>query len=62
MIDNFIQPAAPLLDISSDNLKAEASFYLNTTDWYVLRKLETGKDIPEDVLIKRQQARDTLSS
>ena len=31
--------------------------YLAKTDWYVTRKIETGKDIPDDILAKREQAR-----
>ena len=34
--------------------------YLNSTDWYVVRKNETGKDIPADVVTKRQEARDAI--
>jgi uncharacterized protein (DUF427 family) len=41
--------------------KHEAREYLNTTDWYVHRMSETGKAIPDDVLEKRQTARETLS-
>lgn len=37
--------------------KAEARQYLNDTDWYVTRKMETGVEIPEDVTIKRAEAR-----
>ena len=38
-----------------DNLSNRA--YLTETDWYVSRKAETGKAIPEDVLAKREAAR-----
>ena len=31
--------------------------YLSETDWYVTRKAETGKAVPEDVLTKREAAR-----
>jgi len=31
--------------------------YLAETDWYVSRKFETGEAIPQDILIKRQEAR-----
>ena len=31
--------------------------YLADTDWYLPRKMETGQDIPEEVLTKRQEAR-----
>lgn len=39
---------------------AEATKYLSDTDWYVVRYTETGKEIPEDVRIKRQECRDFL--
>lgn len=35
--------------------------YLDSTDWYVTRFAETGKVIPEDVLIKRDEARLKIS-
>lgn len=37
--------------------KAEAKQYLNNTDWYVTRKVETGAAIPEDVIVKRAECR-----
>ena len=37
--------------------KVEARQYLNDTDWYATRKMETGVEIPEDVTIKRAEAR-----
>lgn len=38
-------------------LKLVAKQYLKDTDWYVTRKAETGKAVPEDILTKRAQAR-----
>lgn len=38
----------------------EAQQYLYDTDWYVVRKFETGVAIPQEVLIKRQEARDLI--
>lgn len=35
--------------------------YLYKTDWYVTRKLETGKEIPEDILNKRKEVREEIS-
>lgn len=35
--------------------------YLYKTDWYVTRKLETGKEIPEDILNKRKKVREEIS-
>ena len=35
--------------------------YLLNTDWYITRKIETGKEIPEDILNKRKETRDEIS-
>lgn len=35
--------------------------YLDNTDWYVTRKQETGKEIPEEILTARREARDRIS-
>jgi hypothetical protein len=40
----------------------EARAYLVSTDWYAVRKAETGQAIPADVLEQRQTARALLSS
>lgn len=34
-----------------------AKEYLSETDWYVMRFVETGKAIPEDIQVKRDEAR-----
>ncbi len=41
--------------------KKEAQLYLNQTDWYVLRQVETGTNIPRRVKRKREKARETLT-
>ena len=38
----------------------QARKYLADTDWYVTRKAETGKAIPDDILTKRQEAREKM--
>tara|TARA_B100000941_G_C28336484_1_gene464418 strand:- start:85 stop:378 length:294 start_codon:yes stop_codon:yes gene_type:complete len=40
----------------------KARQYLADTDWYVTRKAETGKAIPDDILTKRQEARAKVKS
>ena len=35
----------------------EAKAYLSDTDWYITRKMETGVEIPLEVLTKRAEAR-----
>lgn len=36
--------------------------YLVSTDWYYARKLETSEEVPEDVAIKRTEAREFIRS
>ena len=40
-----------------EQANAEAKEYLASTDWYVSRFTETGKEIPEEVKTKRDEAR-----
>ncbi|WP_177330217.1 hypothetical protein [Pseudomonas sp. PH1b] len=40
-----------------DQKANEAREYLRQTDWLVVRKLETDKDLPADVAEKRAEAR-----
>lgn len=35
--------------------------YLNETDWYVIRFQETGEPIPEEISIKRAEARAAIT-
>lgn len=39
----------------------EASAYLFSTDWYIIRQVETGKQIPDIVVQKRAECREILS-
>ena len=54
----------PTAEDIANNLVAmqnyDARKYLDETDWYVTRKAETGKAIPDDILTKRQEARDKV--
>jgi len=38
----------------------DARKYLADTDWYVVRKTETGEAIPEDITTARQEARNRI--
>ena len=40
-----------------DKVNAEALKYLESTDWYVTRFIDTGVEIPELVKIAREEAR-----
>ena len=56
----------PTAEEIANNLVAmenyEARRYLAETDWYVTRKAETGKAIPDDILTKREEARAKVKS
>lgn len=43
--------------MKQEEANREARAYLAMTDWYVTRKAETGKEIPEEILEKREAAR-----
>ncbi|WP_409297180.1 hypothetical protein [Pseudomonas sp. KCJK8993] len=43
-----------------DQKANEAREYLRQTDWLVVRKLETGQDIPADIAEKRAEARSLI--
>jgi len=36
--------------------------YLHDTDWYAMRKADTGVEIPADIAAKRQAARESIQS
>lgn len=40
----------------------ELQQYLSSTDWYAVRKAETGVEIPPEVAQQRQSARDEIST
>ena len=46
--------------VASENYSARK--YLAETDWYVTRKAETGKAIPDDIVTKREEARAKVKS
>jgi hypothetical protein len=56
--------AEKLKEPTSEQLQEAANSaalaYLSQTDWYVVRKTETGVEIPADILAKRQEARDSI--
>lgn len=46
---------------SSEQKASEARAYLASTDWYVVRRSETGEPIPQEVMDKRAAARAAAS-
>jgi hypothetical protein len=39
-----------------------AQQYLNDTDWYLMRKIDSGTEIPVEITTKRQQSRNLISA
>ena len=56
----LIDPPIDPQEITTTKQK-EATNYLNSTDWYYIRKLETGAAIPDDIITKRTEARLVLN-
>ena len=46
--------------IEQDKAIADARVYLNSTDWYVVRQVEEGIDVPAEVKTKRAEAKALL--
>lgn len=53
-------PPAPTEEELQVIRNQEARAYLTSTDWYVIRHQETGVAIPEEIAIKRQEAREQI--
>jgi hypothetical protein len=47
-------------EMARQDTNQESLKYLKDSDWYVTRQAETGKPIPEDILTKRQAARESI--
>jgi len=47
-------------DFDLEKEKNEAIKYLQETDWYVARTVDTGKEIPKEIIEKRIAAREIL--
>lgn len=47
-------------EIDLENNLNNAISYLKATDWYVIRFMETGKFVPDDIQEKRDAARSLL--
>lgn len=61
MVDlSKLEPIKSDGDLETERKKQEAISYLKSTDWYVIRKVETGEEIPDEVKTKRAEAREAL--
>jgi hypothetical protein len=47
-------------ELELQKIKSEAKQYLADTDWYVIKMMDTGIAIPQEIAIKRQEARDLI--
>ena len=48
--------------LTSEQKIVQARVYLSSTDWYVIRQSDSGKEMPNDIKTKRAEARETISS
>lgn len=58
----IVRNAEPTADEQAEWRISELESYLNSTDWYVVRRIDTGVEIPPDVDVARQAARDEIST
>jgi len=49
------------LESTAGEKVAGAYAYLNSTDWYVVRKADTGEAVPSEITAKRTEARQTIN-
>ena len=63
-VEGMTQEEADVLKKRQEDMNKAIEYrkYLAETDWYVMRKLETGQEIPPDVEAKRQEAHEFLSN
>lgn len=47
-------------EIEQEKANTEALKYLADTDWLMIRELEIGKPMPEEIKLKRQEARNKV--
>ncbi len=58
MVDlSQLRPIKSLEDLEAENASINAIAYLRSTDWYIIRQVETGQPVPEDILGFRAAAR-----
>lgn len=61
MVDlSQLEKIATPQDLEAQRIRQQAIQYLQSTDWYAIRQVETGKVIPEEIRTARQAARDEL--
>lgn len=58
----IVRNAEPTTNELNERRISELEYYLNSTDWYVVRRTDTGVEIPPDIAAARQEARDEIST
>lgn len=59
--DNYGTPTPEQLKLSAiSQINRKSRAYLESTDYYVMRFVETTEPIPDDIKVKRQAARDAI--
>lgn len=57
---NAIRLPKPTPEEMQSRINAEAREYLDSTDWCIVRFVETGVEIPNNILVTRQSARESI--
>lgn len=61
VMEAFVMPSDEEIQAEIQaNLIQEAQNYLNSTDWYIVRFVDEGIEVPEDIKIKRAEAREFI--
>ena len=58
----LVDPPPPTDEELKQRRLNELDYFLKNTDWYAIRFADTGTPIPEEIKIKRQQAREEISA
>lgn len=61
-ICTILEVPAPTQEELNHARIVELQQYLDNTDWYAVRYSETGVEIPEEVKLKRKEAREEISA
>ncbi len=54
----FLKPSPP--SESQERINAKNRAYLASTDWYFIRSMETGVEMPTEILTRRAEARGAI--
>lgn len=61
-IESTIMAVEPPASWVFDKRTIGSKQFLQTTDWYIIRKVELGIEIPTDIATQRQSARDLINN